>query len=249
MNTFVAQPRYSLIAQRLLQDIAAGKYPVGTLLPPEPELSSRFGVARNTIRQALGVLQDMGLVTPRRGVGTLVRAAAAEPRYVHSVDSLASLFAYVQETELQVISTQEIAAKGSLCDLLRCPPGRKWVMSEIIRYQRKDRLPISYSSMYVPEIFAGMIEHMNGLREPSYSLLEKLYGQRVLEVEQHASVGTIPAKGARHLNVRAGTPAQHVVRHYLGEEQAVLLASTSAYPAGRFTFSLHLRLVGPGKPG
>ena len=51
------------VAQSLIEDIAAGKFPVGSLIATEADLCERFGVSRNTARAALAVLSDMGLVT------------------------------------------------------------------------------------------------------------------------------------------------------------------------------------------
>ena len=56
--------------QRLIQ---RGEYPVNSRLPPEQELSQRFGVSRPIIRQALRRLSDEGVVESRKGSGTIVR--------------------------------------------------------------------------------------------------------------------------------------------------------------------------------
>ena len=47
-------------------------------LPNEDELSQRLGVSRNVLRDALGSLEDMGIVTRRRGKGTLANPALAD---------------------------------------------------------------------------------------------------------------------------------------------------------------------------
>ena len=60
---------YSQI-QRLIQ---RGEYPVNSRLPPELELSKRFGVSRPVIRQALRRLSLEGVVESRKGSGTIVR--------------------------------------------------------------------------------------------------------------------------------------------------------------------------------
>src|ERR1700754_2247420 len=56
--------------------IAAGEWPVGTKIPPEPELVAAFGVGRNTVREAVRALEHAGLLEPRRGDGTYVRATS-----------------------------------------------------------------------------------------------------------------------------------------------------------------------------
>lgn len=56
--------------------IAGGRWPVGTKIPPEPELVSALGVGRNTVREAVRALEHAGLLEPRRGDGTYVRATS-----------------------------------------------------------------------------------------------------------------------------------------------------------------------------
>lgn len=56
--------------QRLIQ---RGEYPINSRLPPEQELSQRFGVSRPVIRQALRRLSLEGVVESRKGSGTIVR--------------------------------------------------------------------------------------------------------------------------------------------------------------------------------
>src|SRR6476620_2536124 len=72
------QPRYARIAQALIEEIAAGKFPVGALIATEAELCERFEVSRNTARAALAILSDMGLVTRHAGIGTFVRSVTAD---------------------------------------------------------------------------------------------------------------------------------------------------------------------------
>lgn len=62
------------IAATLRGEIAAGSYRPGDRLPTEAALSSRFGVNRHTVRHALSVLSDEGLVQSRRGAGVFVSA-------------------------------------------------------------------------------------------------------------------------------------------------------------------------------
>jgi len=56
--------------------IAGGRWPVGTKIPPEPELVAALGVGRNTVREAVRALEHAGMLEPRRGDGTYVRATS-----------------------------------------------------------------------------------------------------------------------------------------------------------------------------
>ena len=67
------QPKYLLVADTLRKEIAKGLFRDGQTLMTEEELRLRFDVSRQTIRQAIALLEDDGLVDRRRGSGTYVR--------------------------------------------------------------------------------------------------------------------------------------------------------------------------------
>ena len=77
-------PRHSLadaVVGRLQQQLSLGVYEPGEKLPSEPELMAQFGVGRSTIREAVRILANTGLVTVRQGSGTMVESqrGIAEP--------------------------------------------------------------------------------------------------------------------------------------------------------------------------
>jgi GntR family transcriptional repressor for pyruvate dehydrogenase complex len=57
------------LAKRLLDAIGRGDFAVGTSLPSERELMSRYQVSRATVREALRVLGAQGLIQVKRGRG------------------------------------------------------------------------------------------------------------------------------------------------------------------------------------
>jgi GntR family transcriptional regulator len=69
--------RYGALAGALRARITGGDWPPGTALPAEQALAAEHGVALGTLRQALSVLADEGLVERRHGRGTFVRAGLA----------------------------------------------------------------------------------------------------------------------------------------------------------------------------
>ena len=67
------QPKYLQVAEILRREIAEGVFRDGQTLMTEEELRFRFDVSRQTVRQAIALLEDDGLVDRRRGSGTYVR--------------------------------------------------------------------------------------------------------------------------------------------------------------------------------
>ena len=65
-------PLYSQLVGIIKQNISSGKLGVGDLLPSEAELCRAMDISRNTVRQAIGELEEEGLVVRKRGKGTFV---------------------------------------------------------------------------------------------------------------------------------------------------------------------------------
>jgi GntR family transcriptional regulator len=67
------QPPSRRIADELRAAITRGDLADGDQLPSERELASRYATARNTAREALGILQTEGLAVAQHGRGVFVR--------------------------------------------------------------------------------------------------------------------------------------------------------------------------------
>lgn len=75
-------PLYSQLVGIIKQNISAGKLSIGDLLPSESELCRAMDISRNTVRQAIGELEDEGLVVRKRGKGTFVSDPSARGKGV-----------------------------------------------------------------------------------------------------------------------------------------------------------------------
>jgi GntR family transcriptional repressor for pyruvate dehydrogenase complex len=64
---------YQDLARNLLEELAAGLYPVGARLPAERELALKYSVSRPTVREAIIALEVQGVVEVKVGSGAYVR--------------------------------------------------------------------------------------------------------------------------------------------------------------------------------
>lgn len=67
------------VVSKLQQQIAAGKFKKGDKLPSEPVLMKQFGVGRSSIREAIRILSNHGLVRVQQGLGTFVEMQNGTP--------------------------------------------------------------------------------------------------------------------------------------------------------------------------
>ena len=65
------------LADKLLESIVDGQFPVESVLPSEGELALKYGMSRLTVREAVRILRSQNIVTIRRGRGPFVNSHQA----------------------------------------------------------------------------------------------------------------------------------------------------------------------------
>src|SRR5690606_18493818 len=98
--------RYIQLASLFRRRIESGEWPVGEQIPTIDELASMCGVARATVRQALGVLEEEDLIERHRAKGTFVRRQPYEQLWCEvAADSAGPLLAPEGAT-IQVLASE-----------------------------------------------------------------------------------------------------------------------------------------------
>ena len=86
--------KYRFLVDTIKEKIKSGEYAPGERMESENTLSEQFGYSRQTVRQALGVLEQEGLIERRRGSGTYIRA---ENRRVPKGSNVAIVTTYISD--------------------------------------------------------------------------------------------------------------------------------------------------------
>jgi DNA-binding GntR family transcriptional regulator len=238
--------KHALITSALMDQIKHGHYKVGGLLPSEPELAKLFGVSRQTVRVALRNLRELGLVTPRHGVGSTVRTSTVQARYAQSFESVADLLQYAKRSPLTIISIGEINVDSAMAEWLACRPGERWWCIEAARKPERpgsSRKPIAYSKIYIPYAFGSILKEVRRTRGPVYPLLEKHFNEMVTEIRQEITAVSLSEAESQQLRLQPGQPALAIVRRYYGKEGRTIQVSRSLHPGDSFTYSMHVRLA------
>src|SRR5580704_1999223 len=102
------------LISRIKSLIATGAIAPGSKFPPERELAKEFGVNRASLRQALKVLEIMGVLTQRVGDGTYL-SASAETILKEPLDFLILLddLSHHELFETRLIVEPELAARAA----------------------------------------------------------------------------------------------------------------------------------------
>ena len=236
------QPRYQAVAQVLIDEIAKGMYPLGTLMPTEFELCDRFEVSRHTVREAIRKLAELGLVTRQAGVGTRVRSHRTASRYVHTSKGSADLLQYARDVMLVLTDRSVVIADDELSEFLECKPGQAWL--RVIGERRIDgeERPIAVTQIYIAWPYRAVLKDIVAPKVPIYSLIEQEFGFIASEVNQQVSAVLLDTDAAKVLGVEEKEAGLKVIRKYRTASQELFEVAVNIHPGDRFSQSMTLKL-------
>ena len=213
---------YKQIADHLRTAIGRGGLREGDQLPSEAQLMEHYGVARMTIRNALRVLQDEGLVTAEHGRGVYVRARPpvrrlASDRFAqrHRKEGMAAFSVEAAQVgatpEVDMLTVTEGHPPAEIADRL----GLADDADVVIRSRRYllDGRPMETAVSYIPADLARgtPISDPNPGPGGIYARLEE-QGHTLARFTEDVSA-RMPTPGeTRVLGLRPGVPVFHLVR-------------------------------------
>ncbi len=105
---------YIQVLNTLRDQIMKGQYPEGSKLPSESELIETFGVSRGPVRQAMGILENEGIIERVKGSGAYVRQATVNAPNGNGIDKHIGLILSEQGDQLnmEILIGTEQAAKS-----------------------------------------------------------------------------------------------------------------------------------------
>lgn len=236
------EPLHVTVFRALQAEIARGVYPIGTQLPSEASLVERFGVSRQTVRQALRNLREAGLVTSHQGLGTIVERPAAGQGYAHQIDTIGDLFPSGAETRYR-IEDGGLRPLPAWADRFGAIPGDvTWLHVRALRYRPDEAAPFNELDAFVAAPFAGVGRVIETHAGSIYGLIEAIYAEVIDEVEQTIRGFTGDGLRGAAIGVGAGETGIEVDRVYrVKSTGAAAILSVNRYPADKFAFSMTLR--------
>ena len=224
------------IVTALLRDIDNGRYGIGDRLPTEADLCRHFAVSRFTVRAALALLEQRGVVKRRPKIGTVVSATAPKADYAVAVGSLSELLAFLDSTLVTPLKIEEISADKATARDLGCATGESWVRVQTVRTQAGHDAPISLTDYYLRPRFKAIVREIGKRAGPVYPLLEKKYKVAIATIEQDIGACLLSAAAARTLSAKAKSAALRVIHRMVSAGDGPLYCTISVYPAERFRY-------------
>lgn len=225
--------------RRVIADqITDGQLHAGHRLGAERALASEFGVSRATLRQALAVLEESGLVhrVPGRGGGTFVSKGKIERDLSSVVGVPALLRSQGVVAGTKVLNARLSSANKLTAAALRLKAGD--LVIDLVRIRFADGVPMSVEhAMFPAERFPGLLELPLG--GSVYELLDSHYGTRPKEAIERIEVVAAAADEAKVLDVAAGAPLLSITRTTVDSAGEPFEYSLDLFRADRTSLVVH----------
>ena len=254
-----SRPLYRQVADELRVQIQRRQLAPGRQLPTEAELMDRYGVSRNTIRLALGVLRTEGLVVTGQGRGSFVadvpvrRGGAGTDVLRQRVtwggtDALTAELVDAVDREHVDVTVATHPAPPHVADRLGLQVGDRVVARH--RLHLHDTAPSHSSDSYLPARLAGdsPLAHTGRLGTSVAGLLSDL-GHPVQRVSDEIGVRMPTPAEAQELQIATGVPVLAVQRTAFDEADDPVLTVVALLPGDRHTLRYDLTVETDEAPG
>jgi GntR family transcriptional regulator len=232
-------PRYVTLAETIKSRIAAGDPPVGELLPTEHMLCEAHNVSRHTVREALRLLAEAGLIVRRRGAGTLVIASESRNAFAQRLGNADDLMQYVRDARLSPSGSETVTLDAAAGRRFGIAPGGEFFKISGTR-GLPGQPPLAFTEIYVrPEISppVEVFVELNGL---VIDWIAKEKGVPTARIDQQISAGALTEREAAALDAQPGAAALRTRRRYYDTGGRVLALSDSVHPGERFSYEMSL---------
>ncbi len=238
---------YKSIAEQIERDIAAGVFAVGSLLPTEAEFSERLDVGRHTVREALRVLSQGGLIVRRAGSGSTVVSNGRRNVFAHAVSNFDQWFNYPESVKRHHLDHEHVIADAALAESLGCTPGTPWLRISALRTRDEAAAPLCWVDIYIQPRFARVMKSRHFDSSPVHEQIEAMFGVAIADVEVRISACGVPQRVAATLGVRANSPALLLQRRYLAADGQVLQATRTIHPENRYVYAMKFHRAAASK--
>lgn len=216
--------KYKMIYEELKTAIKRGHFMAGSFLPTEAQLMESYNVSRTTIRKAMALLQEDGLVRICQGRGTeVVEGKIAIPqqdmRVLYDVRELSETFMMEGARVTSGSVVDVVQADTKIAEGLRIE-----TLTEVYRIQRLKYCgdtPYDYVVSYVPCSLAPGLERFSGQAFRLKRCMREEFGVSSVRAEETFYTAAANFTKANLLHVKVGDPIM-VVSHTAYDEERII---------------------------
>ena len=218
-------PRYVQLAEVFRQRLDKGHWGPGSILPSIDQLMQEFDVARVTVRQAIALLADEGLLSPQRGRGTFVTGIPGSRRHLRVETTLDDLVAMYSGDRPDHATLAEAVADPVLFDKDGIKAPKYYYMR---RVHSRDGERYCVIAIYIDHrVFRRAPARFR--RELALPVLTSLPELKIASARQTLTISTADVETSRLLGIPVNAPIGEVRRVMCGPDRTVIYLAEVSY--------------------
>jgi GntR family transcriptional regulator len=229
-------PRYLQVAAALRRRIREGAWQVGDRIATVAALQSEFDVARVTVRQAIALLEQEGLLRSHQGKGTFVTAQPAADRWLRLSADWRGLIDPIRDNVPQPLRVAGAPPAPRITPADGVPASAYVYLRSV---QRRGAEPFALASVHVAKAVFRKAPRAYQSRVALAVLLER-EGAAVGRARMSFAVGAADREAERHLRLPLDAPTLDARCVVTDRSGVVLYVGEFVYPADVVQFDVDL---------
>lgn len=204
-------PLYHQLYESLRSRILRGDWQAGDMIPSGSELIEQYGVSRITVRQALDILVNEGLIYRQRGRGTFVSHPPIEASLSRMINFTEDMLERGLEPSTKVLSKSTGPVSKTTAKKLEIDVGEELAMIKRLRLANDE--PISVEIAHFPhKLCPGLLEAHDYSEYSLRQTLEQDYGIQLTYAKQVIHAIAAPEDRAKLLAIEPDAPLFYIER-------------------------------------
>lgn len=236
---YALPPIYAQIADQLRHHLQEGVYKVGDKLPSQAQLSAQYGVNRHTLRQAIALLKNEGLLRVDKGLGMFVAEAPIQYPIGKRVRFNEALQAQSQKGNYQLLQATEMTADAKLALKLEIKSGDSIALVQLLGLAENQ--PFFVSVSYFPlKRFPDMVQQWQQGTQSISKLMRDTYGCDHIRRCTYISARLVRPQDARLLKLSLNQPILLVESINVDENDCVIEYGVTRFRGDRMELVLDI---------
>jgi GntR family transcriptional regulator len=230
--------RYKQLATLFRRHISTGHWKVGEQIPTIGVLAAQYGVARETVRQALDQLAREKLIERFRAKGTFVTHHPEEQMWCEVETDWAGLLRARRGATIETLSEKPNQQpplvpdfSGKLAKNYRYFRRRHW---------RNDE-PFLLSEMYIDEAIFKRVPRNSLANKTGLQFLSEVPGLELADFRQTLTLGAADMMTAENLHIGLNAPVAFMRRYAFDKDNRLVFANETIYRGDVFWLSMKLK--------
>lgn len=230
--------RYIQLATLFRRRIETGYWHVGQQIPTVDALAAEFSVARATIRQALTLLEEEGLIERFRAKGTFVIYRPQQKLWCTVESDWSGLLSARPDADIEILSQETDAdLVGRMHDIGNLAPAY-W---HLRRRHLRDGAPYLVADVYIDQRLKSRISREALRTRTSMRLIAEIAGVKIKDARQTLTIGTADSETAELLSLPLNAPVAIVHRSAVDEKGILVFVGIGVYRGDVIRLDIQLK--------